>query len=129
MMALLQIATILARRGDVLLLGEAYALGVVWSFALKSLGVLVLRYQRDDQEYKMPLNVRLGRIEIPVGLGATTLVLMLVGIANLLTKRVATIYGISFTILLYTLFMISERINGRKKREQRSDLEKFNLEH
>jgi amino acid transporter len=114
MMALLQIATILASRGDVLLLGEAYAFGVVWSFALKSLGVLVLRYQRDDQEYKMPLNVRLGRIEIPIGHGATTLVQMLDGIANLLTKRVATIYGISFTILLYTLFVISERINARK---------------
>jgi amino acid transporter len=129
MMALLQIATIIASRGDVLLLGEAYAFGVVWSFALKSLGVLVLRYQRDDQEYKVPLNVRLGKVEIPIGLGATTLVLILVGIANLLTKRMATIYGISFTIVLYALFMISERINARKKREQRSDLEKFNLEH
>ena len=53
-MALLQVATIVASRGDVLLLGEAYAFGVVWSFALKALGVLVLRYQRNDQEYKFP---------------------------------------------------------------------------
>ena len=60
MMALLQIATILASRGDVLLLGEAYAFGVVWSFALKALGVLVLRYQRHDQEYKFPFNVKIG---------------------------------------------------------------------
>ena len=44
LMALLQIATIILSRGDVLLLGEAYAFGVVWSFALKALGVLVLRY-------------------------------------------------------------------------------------
>ena len=34
---LLQIATIIASRGDVYLLGEAYAFGVVWSFFLKSI--------------------------------------------------------------------------------------------
>jgi amino acid transporter len=128
-MALLQIATILASRGNVLLLGEAYAFGVVWSFALKALGVLVLRYQRHDQEYKMPLNVRIGQTEIPIGLGITTCALFLIGIANLFSKRIATIYGVSFTIVLYTLFMISERINARKQSAQRSDLEKFNLDH
>jgi amino acid transporter len=127
-MALLQVATIVASRGDVLLLGEAYAFGVVWSFALKALGVLVLRYQRHDQEYKMPFNVKIHGVEIPIGLGVTTLVLILVGIANLFSKRIATIYGVSFTIVLYTLFMISERINARKKNEHRSDLEKFNLD-
>jgi amino acid transporter len=128
-MALLQIATILASRGNVLLLGEAYAFGVVWSFALKSLGVLVLRYQRHDQEYKFPFNVRIGHTEIPIGLGITTSALFLVGVANLFSKRIATIYGVSFTIVLYTLFMISERINARKQNTQRSDLEKFNLDH
>jgi amino acid transporter len=128
-MALMQIATIIFSRGDVLLLGEAYAFGVVWSFALKSLGVLVLRYQRHDQEYKMPLNLKIGGIEIPIGLGATTLILFMVGIANLFSKRVATIYGVSFTVVLYTLFLVSERINSRKKNAHRSDLEKFNLDH
>ena len=59
MIALLQIVTIVLSRGDVYLLGEAYAFGVVWSFFLKSLGVLVLRYQRHDQEYKFPFNFRL----------------------------------------------------------------------
>jgi len=129
LMALLQIATIIASRGDVYLLGEAYAFGVVWSFALKALGVLVLRYQRHDQEYKVPFNIRLGRIEIPIGLGLTTLLLFFVAIANLFSKKIATIYGVSFTIVLFILFMISERVNASKKLEQRSDLEKFNLQH
>ena len=35
----------------------------------------------------------------------------MVAIANLFSKRIATIYGVSFTILLYTLFVVSERIN------------------
>ncbi len=38
MIVTLQIATIVLSRGDVYLLGEAYAFGVVWSFFLKSLG-------------------------------------------------------------------------------------------
>ena len=129
LMALLQIATNIASRGDVLLLGEAYAFGVVWSFALKALGVLVLRYQRHDQEYKFPFNIRLGRVEIPIGLAATTSILFLVAIANLFTKRIATIYGVSFTIVLYVLFLVSEHINAGKKKEHRADLEKFNLDH
>jgi hypothetical protein len=128
-MAILQILTILASRGDVFLLGEAYAFGVVWSFALKALGVLVLRYQRHDQEYKMGWNIHIAGKEIPIGLGLTTSMLFLVAIANLFSKKIATVYGVSFTIVLYTLFIISERINARKKLEHRSDLEKFNLDH
>jgi amino acid transporter/nucleotide-binding universal stress UspA family protein len=128
LMAALQIITIIASRGDVFLLGEAYAFGVVWSFFLKALGVLVLRYQRHDQEYKFPFNFKLGGHEIPVGLGATTLILFLVAIANLFSKKIATIYGVSFTVVLYVLFMISERINANKKTEKRSDMENFNLE-
>src|SRR5579863_6550857 len=128
-MALLQIATIIISRGDVYLLGEAYAFGVVWSFALKALGVLVLRFQRHDQEYKFPFNVKVGGIELPIGLGVTTLVLFLVAIANLFSKKIATIYGVTFTILLYALFLISERVNAGKKKEHRNELEKFNLDH
>ena len=74
----LQIFTIVASRGDVYLLGEAYAFGVVWSFFMKSLGVLVLRYHRTDQEYKTPINLRIGGREIPVGLIVTTLILFFV---------------------------------------------------
>src|SRR5215467_3828525 len=41
----LQLVTILITRGDMTLLGEAYAFGVVWSFSMKALSVLVLRYK------------------------------------------------------------------------------------
>ncbi len=83
-----------------ILLSEAYAFGVVWSFSLKSLGVLALRFQRHDQEYKTPLNFKLGGTEIPVGLALVTTFLFLVAIANLFTKKIATIYGVSFTAVL-----------------------------
>lgn len=127
-----QLVTIIASRGDVYLLGEAYAFGVVWSFALKGLGILVLRFQRHDQEYKTPLNFHFGKTEIPFGLGVTTLVLFMVAIANLFTKRIATIYGISFTIVLFVVFTVSEHINAKRRKALAQDkmpLEEFNLEH
>ena len=124
----LQILTILISRGDVYLLGEAYAFGVVWSFLLKSIGVLALRYQRHDQEYKFPLNIRVRGVEIPIGLGATTLVLALVAVANLFSKQIATISGLCFTIALFLLFTISERINRRNQDRAGGLLEQFNLE-
>jgi amino acid transporter len=124
----LQLATIIFSRGDMYLLGEAYAFGVVWSFFLKSLGVLALRFQRTDQEYKFPLNLRMGRIEIPIGLSVTTLILGLVAIANLFSKQIATIYGVAFTITLFTIFTISERLNARRQSGVKA-LEEFNLDH
>jgi amino acid transporter len=125
---LLQLLTIVASRGDIYILGEAYAFGVVWSFFLKSLGVLVLRFKRHDQEYKHPGNLRIGGREYPIGLVVTTSVLFLVAIANLFSKQIATIYGISFTVLLFVVFTVSERINNRKHTGSRKGLEEFNLD-
>jgi amino acid transporter len=129
MIAILQIATIIGSRGNMTVLAEAYAFGVVWSFFMKSLGVLVLRYHRSDQEYKFPFNLHIRGIEIPIGLGLTTLVLGLVAIANLFSKQVATKYGVAFTIAFFVIFEISEKINQRNKDCEKKGLEQFNLEH
>src|ERR1051325_5707587 len=106
----LQLATILFSRGDMTVLAEAYAFGVVWSFFFKALGVTVLRFQRSDQEYKTPLNLHIAGHEIPIGLMITTLILAMVAVANLFTKQIATKYGIAFTIILFLTFTISEKI-------------------
>ncbi len=54
------------------MLGEAYAFGVMWSFAMKGLAVLVLRYkQPGKREFRVPLNLKLFGVEIPVGLGSS----------------------------------------------------------
>ena len=127
--AVLQILTIVGSRGDMTILAEAYAFGVVWSFFMKALGVTVLRFQRHDQEYKTPINFRLGGREIPVGLGITTLILGFVAIANLISKQIATKYGIAFTIFLFLVFTVSEQINLRRKQTEKKGLEQFNLDH
>jgi amino acid transporter len=129
MIVIMQIATIIGSRGDMTILAEAYAFGVVWSFFMKALGVLVLRFQRTDQEYKFPLNFHIAGREIPVGLGLTTAVLGLVAIANLFSKQIATKYGVAFTIVFFLIFTISERINLRRQGQEKKGLEQFNLDH
>jgi len=129
LIAIMQLVTIVLSQGDVYLLGEAYAFGVVWSFFLKALGVFALRFHRHDQEYKFPLNLRIGSIELPIGLGLMTLVLLMVAIANLFSKKIATISGVSFTVVLFILFKVSEHINAKKRAAGKSGLEEFNLEH
>ena len=129
MITLLQLATIIYSRGDMTVLAEAYAFGVVWSFFMKALGVTVLRFQRTDQEYKVPLNFRVGGYEIPLGLGLTTLLLGAVAIANLFTKQVATKYGVAFTLILFLVFTISEKINLRRAQTEPKGMEQFNLDH
>ena len=108
----LQLLTIIISRGDVYMLGEAYAFGVVWSFAMKALSVLVLRYkQPGGREWKVPLNFHVGKTEIPVGLAMITVTLFALAIINVLTKKVATISGSSFTIAFFITFELSEVYN------------------
>src|SRR5689334_5126432 len=129
LITILQLASIIYSRGDMTVLAEAYAFGVVWSFFFKALGVTALRFQRHDQEYKTPLNLRVAGWEIPIGLIITTGILGAVAIANLFTKQVATKYGIAFTLALFLTFTISEKINLRRTQQEKKGLEQFNLEH
>ncbi len=117
MILALQIVTILLSRGDVLILGEAYAFGVVWSFVFMTLSMTILRFRRPDlpREYRVPFNVPLGNgKELPVGLIAIFLVLFVSALANLFTKEVATVGGLAFTAAFLTVFSISERVNRKR---------------
>jgi len=125
----MQLATIIISRGNMILLGEAYAFGVVWSFAMKALSVLVLRYKLpENREWKVPLNFYIGRTEIPFGLIMITAVLFSLAVINVLTKEVATISGLSFTIAFFILFQVSEISNRRRKAGHDHEMEKFRLD-
>jgi amino acid transporter len=124
----LQIITILLTRGNILLLGDAYAFGIVWSFAMKGLSVLVLRYKQPQaREWKVPGNFRFGKMEVPAGLGLITLILFSLAIINLFTKKTATIWGFAFTVAIFIIFELSERYNRKKAAGQHSEFEKFQL--
>ncbi|MGA8223087.1 MAG: APC family permease [Candidatus Acidiferrales bacterium] len=124
-----QIITIIASRGDVTFLGNLYAFGVIWSFSMKGIAVLVLRYTHpQDREYRVPLNPVIFGKEIPIGLGIITLVLLAIAVINLFTKPEATIAGMTFSILLFTVFEISEhRMHVHQAGAAHVELDQFNL--
>ncbi len=128
LIVLLQLFTIWASFGDVLLLGEAYAFGVIWSFVFQALSMVVLRFTDPrPREAKVPLNLRVGKYEVPIGLTIVLVLLLASAVCNLLTKEVATIGGLIFTAVFFTMFLISERYHERKRRgKEHEHLEQFN---
>ena len=129
LVVIMQLITILISRGDIYVLGEAYAFGVVWSFSMKALSVLVLRYkQPENRQWKVPMNFHIRGVEIPVGLALITLALFGMACINVLTKKVATISGISFTAAFFLVFELSEKYNHRRKKGHSQELEKFRVD-
>jgi amino acid transporter/nucleotide-binding universal stress UspA family protein len=117
LIVLLQLFTILVTRGDVIILGEAYAFGVIWSFVFQALSMVVLRFKdRRPRAYKVPLNVRVGGVDVPIGLSLVLVVLVGTAIMNLLTKEVATVAGLIFTGVFFTVFLLSEVYHERRRR-------------
>ncbi len=129
LIAILQIVTIVISRGNVIVLGEAYAFGVVWSFAFNALAVLVLRYKRPDIErgWKVPLNVSFGGRELPIGVTLIAISLFTAAVINLFTKETATISGLLFTGAFFAIFMVSERVAARHKAGTSGKLDQFQL--
>jgi amino acid transporter len=127
----LQIGTILISRGDVTFLANLYAFGVIWSFALKGIAVLVLRYTHpQDRDFRVPLNFRVAGVEIPLGLGLITLTLLGIAVVNLFTKPAATVSGVVFSGVLFLAFEISEKRIQKAQRSRgqgRVELDQFNL--
>jgi amino acid transporter len=128
MVVTLQIVTIVISRGDVTFLANLYAFGVIWSFALKGIAVLVLRYtHQEKREFRVPLNFHIAGKEIPLGLALITLMLLAIAVVNLFTKPAATVSGIIFSGLLFIGFEISEKRIQRKRGERHVELDQFNL--
>ncbi len=124
----LQIITIFISRGDVTFLANLYAFGVIWSFAMNGLAVLVLRYTNPGQrEFQVPFNFTIRGKQVPVGLGLITLTLFLIAFVNLFTKPVATMAGGAFSVLLYIVFTISEK-RARRTGVAHVEMDQFNLE-
>jgi amino acid transporter len=127
LVVVLQIATIILSRGNIFLLGEAYAFGVMWSFAMNSAAVLALRYKQPGRrEFRVPLNLKFGDTEIPLGLVLVTLTLLGLCLINLLTKQIATISGIIFTAAFFATFTIAEKIT-KKRGTEGCGLDQFNV--
>lgn len=125
----LQILTIILSRGNVIVLGEAYAFGVIWSFAMKGLAVLVLRFTRPGpREFRVSPNLKIKSFEFPIGLAFITATLFATAIINLFTKEIATISGVAFTVVFFTIFTLSEKYSHHHPGGAEAALDQFNLE-
>src|SRR5581483_3834479 len=63
----------------------------------------------------VPINLKVGDVHVPIGLGFVLLVLLGCAIMNLLTKEVATVAGGVFTAGFFTIFWASERYYERRR--------------
>ena len=124
----LQLATIILSRGNVYVLAALYAFGVIWSFAMKSLAVLVLRYtEPGNREWKVPGNLQIGGREVPVGLALISFVLFVTAVVNLFTKYEATIAGLVFSAVFFAIFTYSEHRVARERKGKPEQLDQFRI--
>ncbi len=124
----LQLLTIILTRGNVFTLAGLYAFGVIWSFAMMSLAVLVLRHKEPGgRVWKVPGNIHIGKREIPVGVILVSAVLFMTALVNLLTKREATIGGVAFSALFFILFTYSERHVTRERQGRQENVDQFRV--
>jgi amino acid transporter len=124
----LQIFTIVASRGNVYLLASLYAFGVIWSFSFMSLAVVVLRYTSpENRQWKVPGNIHIKGVEVPVGLVLISLLLFSTAIVNLFTKQLATVAGVSFSLVFFIILTVSEHRTAYQHVSGESGLEQFNI--
>jgi amino acid transporter len=124
----LQLLTILLTRGNVFTLAGLYAFGVIWSFAMMSLAVLVLRHKEPGgRMWKVPGNIHIGEREIPVGVIIISAVLFTTALVNLLTKREATIGGVAFSALFFVIFTYSEHRVARERQGKLESVDQFRV--
>jgi amino acid transporter len=125
----MQLFTIIVTRGNVFTLAGLYAFGVVWSFAMMALAVLVLRYTEPaKREWKVPLNIPLGNgRELPLGVILIGIVLFITALVNFFTKVEATIGGVTFSLVFFALFTYSERRVARERAGKPESVDQFRV--
>jgi amino acid transporter len=124
----MQLLTIVLSRGDVYQLAALYAFGVIWSFTMKSMAVLVLRFtEPGNREWKVPGNLHIGEREIPIGLIIISAVLLMTALVNLFTKFQATIAGVVFSVVFFTIFTFSERHVAKERHGKPEQLDQFRV--
>jgi amino acid transporter len=128
LIVILQLLTIILTKGNVFTLAGLYAFGVIWSFAMMSLAVLVLRRKEPGgRQWKVPGNITIGQREIPIGVIIISAVLFTTALVNLLTKKQATIGGIAFSALFFVIFTYSERKVARERQGKPESLDQFRV--
>src|SRR5271169_168664 len=124
----MQLLVIFLSLGNVYVLAALYAFGVIWSFTMKSLAVLVLRFtEPGNRAWKVPGNLHIGKTEVPVGLFLISAVLLITAVVNLFTKYQATIAGAVFSAVFFTIFTLSEKHVTKERHGKPEQLDQFRV--
>jgi amino acid transporter/nucleotide-binding universal stress UspA family protein len=128
LIVVMQLITIIATGGNVFVLAGLYAFGVIWSFSLMSLAVLVLRYKEPEgRQWRVPGNPKIFGREVPLGLVAISAVLFMTAVVNFFTKSEATIAGVTFSAVFFVVFTYSERHAAKVRQGKPEGLEQFRV--
>ena len=66
-------------------------------------------------------------MELPIGLALITLLLFATALVNLMTKPLATMAGVSFSVVLFGVFTVSEKITHRQRGAHHEMREEFRV--
>ncbi len=128
LIVIMQVLTIIVTRGNVFILAGLYAFGVIWSFALMSLAVVVLRYKDPgNREWRVPGNPKIFGKEVPIGLFVISTVLFITALVNLCTKSEATIAGVIFSCVFFGIFTYSEHRVSKTNKGKPEGLAQFRV--
>ncbi|HEV7220575.1 MAG TPA: APC family permease [Terriglobales bacterium] len=128
LIVIMQVLTIILTRGNVFILAGLYAFGVIWSFAFMSLAVVVLRYKNPgNREWRVPGNITIAGKEVPIGLFIISVVLFITALVNLCTKSEATIAGVIFSGVFFSIFAYSEHRVSKTNKGKPEGLAQFRV--
>lgn len=124
----MQLLTIILSKGNVYTLAGLYAFGVIWSFTMMSLAVVVLRYtEPENREWKVPGNIHFRGKEIPVTVIIISAILLMTALTNLFTKSEATIAGVIFSVCFFGIFSYSERYVAAERAGKPESVDQFRV--
>ena len=101
--------------GDLEFLGGIYAFGATLAFTLVHLSVIRLRWREPDLDrpYKMPLNVRVGRAELPLTAALGALISAVSFVSVLTFHGGARVVGLGWMGLGLTLYIVYRTTEGK----------------
>jgi magnesium transporter len=126
--AVVSIGIVLVSGGEVTWLARAYAVGLVCSALLKTIALIRFRFVRPAvRAYRVPVNLRIGRREWPIGLVAVAVLLAVPGLSLLVALDAPSIAGAALVATVTALLIVSERSTAAHPDSARAALDEFQL--
>ena len=104
-------------------LSRAYGISIAAALLLKIAAIVRLRSTRGPSPFRTPLNLRLGRTEIPAGLGAVGLIVSLSAFAMLLRGDIPSIAAAGLILTLGVSLAVVRKRSGPSVADEEEQLD------